>query len=67
MHPNLGITDQNARLLVSVLMIAVAAAFGSGATWLGIVGALLLLTANFGVCPIYSLIGIDTRKEGEEP
>jgi len=67
MHPNIGIADQNARILASVLMIAVAAVFERSATWLGIVGALLLLTANFGVCPLCSLIGIDTRRKGEEP
>lgn len=67
MHPNLGIADQNARILASVPMIAIAAVLEGSATWLGIVGALLLLTANFGVCPAYLLIGIDTCREGEEP
>ncbi|MET0498083.1 MAG: DUF2892 domain-containing protein [Steroidobacteraceae bacterium] len=60
MRQNIGIADQNARILASVAMMTVAAAVGGQTLLLGCAGALLLLTANFGLCPLYVLIGVDT-------
>ena len=60
MRQNIGIADQNARIVASVAMMTVAAAVGGPALLLGCAGALLLLTANVGLCPFYALIGIDT-------
>jgi len=60
MRQNIGIADQNARILASVAMMAVAALVGGQALLLGCAGALLLLTANLGVCPLYALLDIDT-------
>lgn len=67
MHQNVGIREQSVRIIASASMIAAAAAVDGHATWLGIVGALVLLTANFGLCPLYILLGISTVDDDATP
>ncbi len=68
MKKNMGTID---RLLRTVLAIAVAALYiggqinGIAALVLGILSVVFLVTSFTGVCPLYSLLGITTKK-GEE-
>ena len=60
---NVGMLDRGARIVVGVLLIAFAVPIGfpqTGWNWLGWIGVVPLLTAVFGVCPAYSLLGITT-------
>lgn len=63
MSTNVGMIDRLARLAIGLVLIAYAIPNGfspSGWNWLGWIGAVPLATAIFGVCPLYSLIGLST-------
>jgi len=65
MARNLGRLDQFLRIIVGLALVAYAVrdgvlAFGSVAA--AVIGAVLLLTAFFSFCPLYTLLGISTRK-----
>jgi fatty acid desaturase len=61
---NVGKTDRIIRLVVAVVLAALWG-FGIVQGWLGIVllvvAGVLLLTALFGTCPLYSLLGISSN------
>lgn len=63
MTTNTGSLDRILRAIVGFALIAFALGFvgaGSGWNWLGWLGVVPLLTAVFGTCPVYSLLGIST-------
>lgn len=60
---NVGLADRIARVVVGALLIAYAIPIGfpqTGWNWVGWIGVVPLLTAAFGICPAYSLLGITT-------
>ena len=60
---NVGLVDRIARIAVGALLIAYAIPLGfpqTGWNWVGWIGVVPLLTAVFGVCPAYSLLGVNT-------
>ena len=58
MSPNVGGIDKVLRIVIGVVLIALAATGRIGA-W-GYIGILPLLTGLFGRCGLYSLLGINT-------
>ena len=58
MSPNVGGIDKVLRIVIGVVLIALAAT-GSIGAW-GYIGSLPLLTGLFGRCGLYSLLGINT-------
>lgn len=69
MMVNVGSADRAVRALVGIVLLAVPfvplaaaalAGLGAGIWVLPVVGAVLLLTALFRVCPAYTLLGIRT-------
>jgi hypothetical protein len=63
MATNMGTIDRVARLAIGLALIAYAIPLGfapSGWNWLGWIGAVPLLTAVFGFCPLYTLLGAST-------
>jgi len=60
--------DRVLRIVVGVILVSFAVV-GPRAAW-GYIGLLPILTGVVGMCPIYSLFGVDTcrlaRKAGEE-
>jgi hypothetical protein len=69
MRLNVGSTDRVVRIVVGLALVI--APFVSGlalfanpvAMWVSvIVGAVLLVTAAVGFCPLYRLLGLSTRK-----
>ena len=63
--PNVGTTDRILRALpfaVFVYIWTTGALTGAPLIVLGIVSAMLLLTAITGLCSIYAMLGISTRK-----
>ncbi len=66
MTHNMGSIDRIIRGIVGIILLLLpfVSGFGAGSTLLTwgslIVGAILALTALFGFCPLYRLIGVNT-------
>ncbi|MDB5896649.1 MAG: hypothetical protein JWP22_3622 [Ramlibacter sp.] len=58
MKTNIGSMDRMFRLVIGVALVGLAATDMVG--WWGWIGAVPLLTALFGTCPLYSMLGINT-------
>jgi hypothetical protein len=61
MTVNVGMIDRAIRLVVGLLLIAYAIPLGfpvTGWNWVGWIGVIPVLTALFGYCPGYQLLGI---------
>jgi hypothetical protein len=58
MKTNVGSIDRIARVLIGLLLITLAA-MGTIGMW-GWIGIVPLATAAFGVCPLYSILGLNT-------
>ena len=57
MNNNVGSVDRLVRVVVGIAMVAAGVYYRS---WWGAVGAVPLLTAAVGSCPVYSLLGLST-------
>ncbi len=67
MSKNVGNVDRMIRLVIGIVLIAFATRIGfpeTGWNWIGWIGAVPILTAAFGTCPLYSLIGLSTCATG---
>lgn len=60
MTRNEGTIDRSLRVIVGLVLIALAVT-GTFSPW-GWIGIVPLLTGLVGICPIYSLVGINTCK-----
>lgn len=60
MKCNVGKTDRNIRIIVGLFVIAAGVFFKS---WLGLIGAIPLVTAALGWCPIYVPFGVTSYKD----
>jgi len=58
MKVNVGTPDRIVRLVVGLGLVGWAA-LGGGPVW-AYVGIVPILTATFRICPLYSLVGINT-------
>jgi hypothetical protein len=58
MKVNEGMTDRGLRVVAGLVLIGLAAT-GTVGAW-GYVGVVPLLTGAIGLCPVYSLLGINT-------
>jgi hypothetical protein len=64
MSENVGSIDRALRIVIGVLLICFAIPLGfpnTGWNWIGWIGVMPILTAIFGTCPAYSVIGFSTR------
>lgn len=61
MSTNIGLIDRALRVIVGLVLIALA--FWGPATPWGFIGIVPLLTAFVGFCPAYRLLGICTLKK----
>ena len=59
MRANVGGADKVIRVVLGLLIIVLGIVFKS---WWGLVGLLPLATALINFCPLYTLIGVSTRK-----
>jgi Na+/proline symporter len=65
MSRNMGTIDQFVRIVIGLALIAFAFQDGlsiQGWHWLGLIGIVPILTAFFGFCPAYTILGISTRR-----
>lgn len=63
MTANVGMLDRGLRVIVGLVMIAFALQLGfpdTGWNWVGCIGVVPILTALFGICPAYRILGIST-------
>jgi hypothetical protein len=61
MNKNVGFPDRTVRIIVGLAMLCGALLVDRGALWLAVPGAVLVLTGVIENCPLYSLIGLNTR------
>ncbi|HTX72204.1 MAG TPA: DUF2892 domain-containing protein [Rectinemataceae bacterium] len=59
MPKNVGTVDRIVRVVVGLAVAALGIVYHS---WFGLIGAVLLLTAGFSLCPIYLALGLSTRR-----
>lgn len=60
---NVGVIDRVLRILAGIALLAFALGYvfpGTGWNWVGWIGLVPVLTAVFGWCPAYSLLGVST-------
>ena len=63
MATNIGMIDRAARLLIGLILVAYAIPVGfahTGWNWVGWIGLVPVLSAAFGSCPLYTLLGMST-------
>ncbi|MFA6106622.1 MAG: DUF2892 domain-containing protein [Patescibacteria group bacterium] len=65
MEKNVGKTDRWIRGILGIALIIIGFSMTGGTLMyvLGAVGAISLLTAIFGFCPAYKVLGISTNKQ----
>ncbi len=64
MASNVGMFDRLARIVIGCALIAFALGYiapGTSWAWVGWIGVVPLLTAAFGTCPAYSMLGCSTK------
>jgi len=61
---NVGKVDRIIRIILGILLVG--NVFVGIQTVIGWVGLILIVTGLFGTCPLYSIIGINTRSMGEK-
>jgi len=61
MKKNVGTADQIIRLIVAIVIAAFGIYYKS---WWGLVAIVPLATALLSFCPLYSPLGMSTRKKG---
>jgi hypothetical protein len=60
MTKNVGNLDRNIRLVIGIYIIALGIIYQS---WWGLIGVVPLLTAGLNFCPLYSVLGMSTKKK----
>jgi hypothetical protein len=64
MQVNVGTIDQYVRMVLGLALVAFALQDGlsiQGWHWAGLIGLVLLATAFFSSCPLYTALGISSR------
>src|SRR3569623_1793184 len=64
MTANVGTFDRIARIAVGIALIAFALGYiapGTSWAWVGWIGVVPILSALFGTCPAFSMLGCSTR------
>lgn len=60
MKTNVGTVDKLLRIVVGLALLSLYFVLEGQARWWALVGLVPLFTGVFGVCPLYSLLGIST-------
>jgi hypothetical protein len=61
---NVGMFDRLARVIIGLALIGFALGYiapGTSWSWVGWIGVVPILTALFGLCPLYSVLGLSTK------
>jgi Inner membrane protein YgaP-like, transmembrane domain len=68
MSANVGNIDRTIRVILGLVLIAFAIPLGfpqTGWNWVGWIGVVPIVTAIFGTCPLYGLLGLSTCPVGQ--
>jgi len=57
---NVGSIDRGVRLVIALGLFSILFLLQGGSRWLGLLGFVPLLTGTFGMCPLYSIFGMNT-------
>jgi hypothetical protein len=60
MNTNVGTMDRVMRMGLGLVLLSAVFWVEGSVRWLGLIGLVPLLTAIFGVCPLYTLLGVRT-------
>lgn len=60
MKANVGTVDKAVRIVVGIGLLSLLYFVDSAARWWGLIGLVPLLTAIFGYCPLYPVLGLST-------
>jgi hypothetical protein len=58
MNTNVGIPDRLIRIVIGLGLLSLIFVLQGPSRWLGLIGAVPLLRALVGFCPLYTLLGI---------
>ena len=61
---NVGKIDRIIRIVVGLILVG--NVYAGLQTPIGWIGLILIITGAFGICPVYSLLGINTKTVGEK-
>jgi hypothetical protein len=67
MKTNVGTIDKVLRIVVGLALLSLFFVLEGQARWWSLVGLVPLLTGVFGICPLYSLLGISTCPMDRKP
>jgi hypothetical protein len=60
MKPNVGSLDKTVRIVFGLALLSLWFVLEGQLRYLALIGIVPLLTATMGVCPLYSLLGVNT-------
>jgi hypothetical protein len=63
MTTNVAMADRIVRIVIGIALIAFALNYfypDTGYNWIGWIGVVPIMTAIFGTCPLYSVVGMST-------
>ena len=67
MTTNVGKADKVVRVIIGLALLSLLFVLEGNGRWLGLLGAIPLLTARMGYCPLYKPFGINTCVKGSQP
>lgn len=62
---NVGKVDRYIRIILGIIILSLLFFLESDAKYFAIIGVVPLFTGLANYCPLYKLLGIDTKKRGE--
>ncbi len=60
MKANVGSADRIVRVVLGLALLSLLFVFDGNARWWGLMGIVPLVTAVFGFCPLYRVVGLST-------
>ena len=60
---NVGSIDKVIRYIIGVALLSLLFLIPGNLKFLGLIGLVLILTAAFSFCPLYAILGINTRPD----
>jgi hypothetical protein len=60
MPKNVGETDRTLRLVAGIILLSLTLLVTSEWRWLGLIGLIPFVSGAMGVCPLYTIVGINT-------
>jgi hypothetical protein len=61
MKPNVGSIDRVVRIILGIALLSLLFILEGNARWFGLIGIVPLLTATMSFCPLYAVLGMNTR------